>query len=679
MLSVGSGSLISPTPTNPNALEPQVLDAELNFLQYDNEPADQRENRDVTESITESHRCSAPVADRKDGLQRRSGATWIAAVNVLKRWFNQHRDAPYPSKLDKAALADESGLTLSQVSTWFANTRRRRTFRPATYDPPLSPFASQRPIGISRRPDEESSFMSPLERWRNSPPEAEAASFDAIMGAVAESNLPKQYPHLNESELSTPSDVRSTASSNASGSAVSHSSASSIPSVGSNSSNSSFNQFYVADIPQRRRRRKRIAASNKPTKRPAPDPRPYQCTFCTDAFRTKYDWTRHEKTLHLSLESYTCCPSGPTYTDSDDIQRCVFCDYPQPSDSHFESHSYARCQEKPEVLRTFYRKDHLLQHLRLVHGVNQLSPGMESWKAHIDNIKSRCGLCNGNFISWSARNEHIAEHFRNGALMKDWRGSRGLDPAVALSTENAMPPYLIGWESLAPDPFSASLQTGSFLGFADSTISSMPIQTAAKPSPFAYFTVQLSKFVRGARSTNDRITDDMLQRAARRIVFGDEDPWNQTPADNSEWLTMFKQAMGLDYQDNAIAKSPSLLCAHEINDFLPLFSVGPWAPWSMLNLDPHGTENADQMAAYMEWSMRSPDDLAEFGQYCAEDMYMEMPTYTADAAVPSDLHDLGDLFGGNMPAGNYDEAAASDITSSVSPADIFLPHSSGDV
>ncbi|KAL4954530.1 hypothetical protein BDW69DRAFT_183425 [Aspergillus filifer] len=677
LLGAYSGGLMYPRPATAIAVEQQVFGDEFNFLHYDREPADQHENEGLMASTTISFNTSGPSTDQKDGLSRRSGSTRMAAVNILKRWFDQHRDAPYPAKQDKAALSEQSGLSVAQVSTWFANTRRRRRFRPASYNPPLSPFPPQRPIDISRPTPKEASFMSPLERWRNSPPEAEAASFDAIMGAVAENNLRQQYLPLNSAELSTPSDVRSCASSNASGSAVTHTSASSVPSVGSHSSNGSFSQFYVADIPQRRRRRKRVAASNKPIQRPTPDQRPYQCTFCTDTFRTKYDWTRHEKTLHLSLESYTCCPGEPTYPDLDGLQRCVFCDQHNPSKGHVESHSYARCKEKPHVLRTFYRKDHLMQHLRLVHRVNQLSPGMETWKAQIDKIKSRCGLCNENFNSWSARNEHIAEHFRNGALMKDWRGSRGLDPAVALSTENAMPPYLIGWESLAPDPFSASLQTGSVLGFADSTMATMPIQTA-KPSPFAYFTVQLSKFVRGTQTTSDVITDDMLQRAARRIVFGDEDPWNQTPADNSEWLTMFKQAMGLDCPDDTVANSPSLLCAHEINDFLPLFPAGPWAPWSMLNLDPDDTQDAEQMATYMDWSLKSPDDLAEIQQYCADDMYTELPTDTTNPSVQTSLPNSG-WVAESLTVACSEQTASANVSPSVSPADIFFQNGFRDI
>ncbi|KAL4926696.1 uncharacterized protein BDV17DRAFT_283111 [Aspergillus undulatus] len=515
----------------------------------------------------------------------------MAAVNVLKRWFDQHRNSPYPSKEEKLLLADQSGLTVAQVTTWFANTRRRRKCRPTCQI--LSSFSSQQPIDIKRPPKDATYLMSPMERWRNSPPEAEAASFDAIMGAVAESEqsiLPHPYLPFNGLEQSTPSDLRSTASSNASESAVSHTSASSVQSVGSHSSNGSFARFYVADAPQRRRRRKRTAALPKQSAKPVPDPRPYQCTFCTDTFRTKYDWTRHEKTLHLSLESYTCCPSGPSYTDNAGVDRCVFCDSTSLSESHFESHSFSRCQEKPEVLRTFYRKDHFVQHLRLVHGLSQPVSAMDGWKAQIDKIKSRCGLCNENFLSWSARNDHIAQHFRDGAMMKDWRGSRGLDPAVALSTENAMPPYLIGIESVAPDPFSASLQTGSLLGFADDAIAALSAQTAAKPSPFAYFTVQLCKYVRGAQNTQEMITDDMLQRAARRIVFGDEDPWNQTPADNIEWLTMFKQGMGLDSSNQ------------------------------------HNT---------------NPDDLVAFRQYCADDMYMSTPGEAVNGASFSGLGESG--------------------------------------
>lgn len=43
----------------------------------------------------------------------------------LKIWLKQHLDNPYPSKQDKLKLAVSGNMTLTQVSTWFANARRR--------------------------------------------------------------------------------------------------------------------------------------------------------------------------------------------------------------------------------------------------------------------------------------------------------------------------------------------------------------------------------------------------------------------------------------------------------------------------------------------------------------------------------------------------------------------------
>ncbi|XP_041374795.1 uncharacterized protein LOC121387672 isoform X2 [Gigantopelta aegis] len=48
-----------------------------------------------------------------------------AASRLLKSWFIEHQQHPYPSKREKESLATVSGLSLSQVKTWFANTRRR--------------------------------------------------------------------------------------------------------------------------------------------------------------------------------------------------------------------------------------------------------------------------------------------------------------------------------------------------------------------------------------------------------------------------------------------------------------------------------------------------------------------------------------------------------------------------
>jgi len=43
----------------------------------------------------------------------------------LKAWLNEHKKNPYPTKGEKIMLAIITKMTLTQVSTWFANARRR--------------------------------------------------------------------------------------------------------------------------------------------------------------------------------------------------------------------------------------------------------------------------------------------------------------------------------------------------------------------------------------------------------------------------------------------------------------------------------------------------------------------------------------------------------------------------
>lgn len=45
---------------------------------------------------------------------------------ILKHWYQEHSTYPYPSVKEKQMLAQRTGLTLYQIKTWFANTRRRK-------------------------------------------------------------------------------------------------------------------------------------------------------------------------------------------------------------------------------------------------------------------------------------------------------------------------------------------------------------------------------------------------------------------------------------------------------------------------------------------------------------------------------------------------------------------------
>ncbi|KAF4313720.1 hypothetical protein GTA08_BOTSDO00775 [Botryosphaeria dothidea] len=461
-----------------------------------------------------------PVPVPKNKILRLpEGATRILSHWLLARWNN-----PYPSPAEKRDLSHRTGLTISQISNWLANARRRK-IKPQLQTPADASAAAQT-HNIPGWKD-----MSPFDRWRNSPPEAEAVPATAIVNACATS-LP-----LSSSVSTNGSDIPvfdtdpafSVYSFNAASSTGSESSGSSVPSTGS------FNRFHSRG-PQRRRRQKRIMNLDTKALKEA-DNRPYQCTFCTDTFKTKYDWTRHEKSLHLSLEKWVCSPFSPTFFEESGRPYCSFCGVHSQSAAHTECHRLSECAEKPATARTFYRKDHMVQHLRVVHGVNKILPSMDTWKTQTDHVRSRCGFCDERFERWSARNEHLAVHFRAGAQMKDWQGDHALDdPTVAAMVENAMPPYLIGVEANELAPFSASRLAEQ-----------QRQQHRMGPECFDAMTAALGSFVKQCRWSGVDVTDEMLQREARRIVFGgdEDDSWNQTAADNPQWLHMFKKAHGL--------------------------------------------------------------------------------------------------------------------------------------
>lgn len=465
--------------------------------------------------------------------------------------------------------------------------------------------------------------LSPLDRWRNSPPEMEAAHLTDIMKSVAQAKSPassKSRANAQKSGITQSWNRRShqstpsIAASDSTRSSATSSSASSARSLGSNHSGS-FGRFYVGE-PVRRRRRRHRKSSPVPHSRSEQrsQPRPYQCTFCTDSFKTKYDWTRHEKTLHLSLESWVCAPFGPTYNDEPtNISRCAFCDVENPSEAHIQEHRFSECQEKPSALRTFYRKDHLSQHLRLVHGIATASDRIETWKSEVMHINSRCGFCGETFTRWSGRNDHLAAHFRKGATMNDWTGCRGFVPAVALAVDNAMPPYLIGIEATGIDPFSASRRGGNVLTGAACSgngPSSGP-QRNTQPTPFEKLTEHLIRFVRDRQADGMLITDESIQEEARRLVYGDADPWNQTAADNPEWLRFFKDGMGLN-------SSAAMIDAHTCPN--PVFPL-PWTIDASGQSGFQGTDATcnpdlrDSVDPWVPWSWQSPECLAEFRRF----------------------------------------------------------------
>ena len=78
----------------------------------------------VNRPCTDSASCFASFSSYGSLDVRRKNAT-RESTSTLKAWLYEHIKNPYPTKGEKIMLAIITKMTLTQVSTWFANARRR--------------------------------------------------------------------------------------------------------------------------------------------------------------------------------------------------------------------------------------------------------------------------------------------------------------------------------------------------------------------------------------------------------------------------------------------------------------------------------------------------------------------------------------------------------------------------
>lgn len=134
-----------------------------------------------------SHSAAAFEPFHRPRARKKSSSFSRHAVKILEEWMDTHFENPYPTKDEKASLAQHTGLTVAQVSTWLANARRRYKHgslrkRRASEPGRIEPFGE-----CQSASSKDWLSMSPLDRWENSPPEIEPAPLEAIMNAVASS------------------------------------------------------------------------------------------------------------------------------------------------------------------------------------------------------------------------------------------------------------------------------------------------------------------------------------------------------------------------------------------------------------------------------------------------------------------------------------------------------------
>ncbi|KAL1878467.1 hypothetical protein Plec18167_004541 [Paecilomyces lecythidis] len=287
--------------------------------------------------------------------------------------------------------------------------------------------------------------MTPMDRWRASPPEDEPASESAIRNAIASTRLETSsgddalFPidgsvedlfDFEEASSHLPSSASSFGS-RASETSDSISSAWSHHSTGDGG-------LPFPLLPKRTRKRR-----SRDDQQHSGQMGRYQCTFCVRTFKKKHDWSRHEKSIHLALDSWICTPDLTCIQQlmKPESLECSFCESPFPTTGHWDEHDFHVCATKPVSERSFSRRDHLWQHLRKFHGCTKPPVSdLDVWRGTGANVHSRCGFCGDSLSTWTARVDHLAAHFKKGCHMGQWDGDWGLDPSALSMLRNAVLP-----------------------------------------------------------------------------------------------------------------------------------------------------------------------------------------------------------------------------------------------
>ncbi|KAF1996538.1 hypothetical protein P154DRAFT_579791 [Amniculicola lignicola CBS 123094] len=327
------------------------------------------------------------------------------ALTTLQAWLDAHSDNPYPDAETKQQLAQQCSITEKQVNTWFTNARARQ--------------------------------LSPLDTWLNSGSEDEAAKESDIESAAQTPTYTTGFTLLPDNKPTT----RAYKAGSVSGSSAFSAGALSQPQVNRRGKKKIYRSHQVPNAPVN-------SSSPSNATATATEQEMWQCTFCLRPLVPK-SWRRHEETQHHHRAQWTCMLYGPrlsfppsptTPTSATTLpscarpatssSRCAFCMLKNPSEDHFlKAHRISECAKRSARDRTFYRPDHLRQHVRNFHGSALFDVVQARWKKGASDHHEEegekegwpCGFCGEWLDKWDKRETHIANHFKDGMTMAQWK------------------------------------------------------------------------------------------------------------------------------------------------------------------------------------------------------------------------------------------------------------------
>lgn len=325
---------------------------------------------------------SSPEHRVKRSRAGRNSKLPIAALNRLQAWLDANKHNPYPTAETKRWLAQECGITEKQVNTWFTNARARQM------------SAHQVDSGSEAEVADDSDDAEPAQA---------STSTSGYIQDTAQAG-----PSHRHSAYHSHSRARTSR----------------------RGKKKDYRRTHNAEMPQT----PLLLSPASMTKSPidpsvTADQETWQCTFCLKALVPK-SWRRHEDTQHrpkTQAARWTCMLHGPRLSFPNRTNTgsvCAFCMVKNPTEEHFlKHHRIDECSKRDATDRTFYRPDHLRQHVKNFHNATLFDIVQARWKTAAETVAEgwTCGFCGERLDTWDKRETHISNHFKEGMTMSSWR------------------------------------------------------------------------------------------------------------------------------------------------------------------------------------------------------------------------------------------------------------------